>query len=105
MAKATGLHIDRWLRGLVTNRSATSTPKTRYQQVGDIVYFSDAVANKKFTVGAASDTLVTNAGVVAPTAAPTIPNLNLYDTVGASQTVHAWVPNATYSNTTGSAQN
>lgn len=189
-----GLHIDRWLKGLVTNRAATSTPvhvgglggvvkyqdalidgsnveispantlvrrpgwpkyctatynaevpkgfysavvngslykffdtdqnvylfdttsltsvytkgttaQSRYQQVGNFVYISDGNANKKFTVGTASDTSVTNNGIATPVNAPTIPNLNLYDTVGATQTVHGWVPNATYTNSTASAQN
>jgi len=85
--------------------SKATTAQTHYQQVGDILYFSDGNANKKFTVGTGTDTHITNAGVAAPPNAPTIPNLNLYDTVGASQTVHAWVPNAVYANTTASAQN
>jgi hypothetical protein len=81
--------------------------QTFFQQVGNYVFFSDGTNNKKWSgqviTGGGVD--VTNNGVVAPTLAPTIPNLNLYDTVGASQTLHAWVPNAVYSNTTGAAQN
>jgi hypothetical protein len=71
----------------------TTTAQSFFQQVGNTVFFSDGAANKKFTVGTSSDTSVTNAGITAPTQAPSIPNLNFYDTVGATQTVHAWVPN------------
>ena len=82
-----------------------TTNQSFFQQVGNILYFSDGNANKKFSVGTSSDTSVTNAGIVAPTAAPTIPNLNLYDSGGGTQTVHAWVPSATYTNSSGSAIN
>jgi hypothetical protein len=75
------------------------TGQTSYQQVGNQLFFSDGNANKKW-----DGTTVTNAGIAAPTAAPTITNLNLWDTVGASQTCHAWVPSAVYNNTTGSPQ-
>jgi hypothetical protein len=83
----------------------TTTAQSFFQQVGNTVFFSDGAANKKFTVGTSSDTSVTNAGITAPTQAPSIPNLNFYDALGATQTVHAWVPNVSYTNSTGAAQN
>lgn len=78
----------------------TTTAQTFFQQVGLRLFISDGAVNQKW-----DGVLVTNNGVATPTLAPTISNLNLYDTVGASQTLHAWVPKYTYSNTTGSAQN
>lgn len=83
--------------------SKTTTAQTRYQQVGNVVYFSDGATNLKVSIDGQGNAVVTNAGITAPTAAPTIPNLNLYD--GTNQWTHAWVPGASYTNTTGSAQN
>ena len=80
--------------------SKGTTAQTFFQQVGNYEFFSDGNANLKWD----GDT-VTNSGIAAPTTAPTITNLNLYDTVGNTQTVHAWVPGYTYTNSTSSAQN
>lgn len=77
-----------------------TTAQTHYQQVGNLLYFSDGTDSKKWDGGA-----VSNAGIATPPNAPTIPNLNFLDEAGGVQTVHAWVPNAVYSNTTGSAIN
>jgi hypothetical protein len=73
----------------------TTTNQTFFQQVGNLLFMSDGAVNQKFNGQA-----VTNNGIVAPTAAPTITNLNLYDFNGGAQTVHAWVPKATYTNAT-----
>jgi hypothetical protein len=81
----------------------TTTAQTRYQQVGNVLYFSDGASNLKVSIDTLGNVSVTNAGIVAPTAAPMIPNLNLYD--GSTQTTHAWVAGASYANTTGSAKN
>lgn len=68
-----------------------TTSKSYFQQSGNLLYFADGTTNKKW-----DGTTVTNAGVAAPLAAPSIANLNLHDTVGATQTVHAWSPNYAY---------
>ncbi len=80
-----------------------TTAQTHYQQVGNILYFSDGTNNKKFSIGTSSDVSVTNAGITPPANAPTVPNLNFYDSGGGTQTVHSWVPGATYTNATASA--
>lgn len=69
----------------------SSTGQTFFQQVGNTLYFSDGTTNKK-----TDGTTVTNSGLVAPTVAPAIANLNLHDLVGFIQTVHCWTPNYTY---------
>jgi hypothetical protein len=79
--------------------SKTTTAQTFFQQVGLYEYMSDGAANIKW-----DGETVTNNGIATPTKAPTVPNLNLFDTVGNTQTVHAWVPGAVYSNTTSSPQ-
>jgi hypothetical protein len=66
------------------------------------VFFSDGAANLKVSIDSQGGVVVTNNGITAPTTAPTIPSLNLYD--GTNQWAHAWVPGYTYANTTGSAQ-
>ena len=81
----------------------TTTAQTRYQQVGNVVYFSDGATTLKVSIDSQGNVVVTNAGIVAPTAAPIIPNLNLSD--GTNQWTHAWVPSAVYANTTASVQN
>jgi hypothetical protein len=80
----------------------TTTAQTRYQQVGNVLFFSDGATNKKVSIDTQGGIVVTDAGLVAPTAAPTIPSLNLYDAT--NQWTHAWVPGAVYANTTGTAQ-
>lgn len=79
----------------------STTAQTFFQKVGNRLYFSDGTNNM---VWDGSNT-PTNNGTAAPTLAPTIPNLNLYDTVGATQTFHAWVPSYAYTNSTAAAQN
>lgn len=82
--------------------SKATTAQTRYQQVGNVVYFSDGNINQKVSIDSQGNVVVTNAGIASPTVTPTIPSLNLYD--GTNQWTHAWVPGAIYANTTGSAQ-
>lgn len=88
---------------------ASTSSQTFFKQVGNVLFFSDGAENKKWTGYADPANLVlstpTNNGIVAPTAAPTITKLNLYDTVGTTQYPHAWVAGYTYSNTTSAAQN
>jgi len=73
----------------------TTTAQTFFQQIGNLLYFSDGAANKKWDA-----TTVANNGITAPTLAPTVPSLNLYDKVAFIQYAHAWSPNAVYDNTT-----
>lgn len=88
---------------------AASSGQSYFKQVGNMLYFSDGAENMKWSGVADSNTgalaTPTNNGIATPAAAPTISNLNLYDTVGTAQTLHAWVPGYTYSNTTSAAQN
>lgn len=89
----------------------TTTARSSFQQVGNVMFWCDGAVSKKW------DGLnpVTNAGLAPPTGnggvtlwtpgLPLIINLNLYDTVSPAQTLHAWVPNHVYMNTTGSPQN
>lgn len=79
----------------------TTTAQTFFQKVGNILYFSDGAENMQWD----GINTPTNNGVAAPTVAPTIANLNLYDTVGGAQTLHAWVPSYQYVNATSVAQN
>ncbi len=81
-----------------------TTAQTFFQQVGNVLFFSDGNANKKTWLSSGAFTVANN-GIATPTSAPTVPNLNLYDTVGAVQYAHAWSPNAVYNNTTASPQN
>lgn len=73
-----------------------TTAQTFFQQVGNVLYFSDGNANLKAWTETNGGFTVQNNGIVTPTAAPTIANLNLYDSVGAAQTTHAWVASYTY---------
>lgn len=73
-----------------------TTAQTFFQQVGNILYASDGTNNKKIWTETNGGFTVQNNGIVAPTAAPTIPNLNFYDSVGGTQTTHAWVPSYVY---------
>lgn len=77
----------------------TTTNQTFFQQVGNFMFMSDGAVNQKW-----DGSLVTGNGVATPLAAPTIANLNLYDTVGHAQTLHAWVAGNSYVNSTGTAQ-
>lgn len=86
---------------LTSIHTKATTAQSFFQQVGNILYFSDGVDNKKWD----GINPVTNSGLATPTSAPTIPGLNLFDTVANTQTVHAWVPSATYNNNTASPQN
>lgn len=74
-----------------------TTNQTFYQQVGNLLFFSDGNANMKWDGGTNTDP--TKNGIATPTIAPSVSNLNLYD--AATQTVHCWVPKYTYSNNTG----
>lgn len=78
----------------------TTSLQTFFQQVGEQLYFSDGTINQKW-----DGLTVTNNGLVAPVNAPTVPNLNWFDSSGGTQTCHAWVPGAVYNNTTASAVN
>jgi hypothetical protein len=85
----------------------TTTNQTFFKTVGNLIYFSDGVSNYKWSGAtdiAGTLAAIANAGIATPTTGPTIPNLNLYDTVGATQTTHAWVASYTYKNTTSSPQ-
>lgn len=73
-----------------------TTLQTFFQNVGNVLYFSDGNANLKAWTETNGGFTVQNNGIVAPVNAPTINNLNLYDTVGATQTTHAWVASYTY---------
>lgn len=88
---------------------ASAAGQSFFKQVGNMLFFSDGAENMKWSGVTDSNTgalaVPTNNGIVPPSAAPTIANLNLYDTVGSSQTTHAWVAGYTYSNTTSSPQN
>lgn len=77
-----------------------TSAQTFFQQVGPWLYFSDGVENMKWD----GTNAPSNSGVASPTVNPTITALNLYDTVGAAQTLHAWVPNYAYNNATSTAQ-
>lgn len=75
----------------------TTTGRSFFQQVGDILFWSDGTVNLKWdgtdiTKGA----VVTNNGVAAPTAAPIVSNLNFHDISGHVQYPHAWSPNYAY---------
>lgn len=74
----------------------TTTAQTFFQQVGNVLYFSDGAVNLKAWTETNGGFTVQNNGIVAPTTAPSIANLNLYDSVGATQTTHAWVAGYTY---------
>lgn len=74
-----------------------TTLQSFFQQVGNVVYFSDGTANKKAWTETNGGFTVQNAGIVTPTTTPSIPNLNFYDSVNGVQTTHAWVPGYTYS--------
>jgi hypothetical protein len=88
---------------------AANSSQSYFKQVGNVLFFSDGAENKKWTgyTDTTSLTLATptNNGIVAPVNAPTIANLNLYDTVGTAQTTHAWIAGYKYTNTTSAAQN
>jgi hypothetical protein len=73
-----------------------TTAQTFFQQVGNVLYFSDGNANLKAWTETNGGFTVQNNGIVAPTNAPTINNLNLYDSAGGAQTTHAWVASYTY---------
>ncbi len=83
----------------------TTTAQSWFQQVGNLMYWSDGTVNKKVSLESQGGFTVTNNGIAAPPTAPTIPNLNFYDVGGGSQTTHGWVANYTYVNSTGSPQN
>jgi hypothetical protein len=73
-----------------------TTAQTFFQQVGNVLYFSDGDANKKAWTETNGGFTVQNNGITAPANAPSIPNLNFYDSVGGAQTTHAWVASYTY---------
>jgi hypothetical protein len=107
----TSTHVAIFSTSAITNilTKGTNSTQTFFKQVGNVLFFSDGVENKKWTGYADTTNLVlstpTNNGIVAPTTAPTITKLNLYDTVGTTQYPHAWVAGYTYANTTSAAQN
>lgn len=78
-----------------------TTAQTFFQKVGNLLYFSDGTNNMVWPGTGAP----TNNGTPAPVTAPVIPNVNLYDTVGATQTFHAWIPSYSYTNSTSATQN
>jgi hypothetical protein len=86
-----------------------TTTQSFFKQVGNLLFFSDGTENMKWKGPSDTNTgalaAPTNNGIVAPTAAPTLSNLNWYDSAGHSQTVHAWIPGYTYTNTSGAARN
>lgn len=77
------------------------TGQTWFQQVGNTLFFVNGTDNRRWS-GVLGEGWVAN-GIPAPTKALTIPNLNLFDTVGTTQTLHAWVPSAAYTNSTAAA--
>src|SRR3974390_139585 len=77
----------------------TTTQKSSFHQVVDTLYGWDGTVNVKWTGAIAGRTdyaTVTNNGVVAPTAAPIVSNLNFQDVSGHVQYPHAWSPNYAY---------
>lgn len=73
-----------------------TTLQTFVQQIGNVLYFSDGTNNKKAWTETQGGFTIQNAGIVAPVSAPTLPNLNWYDSAGATQTTHAWVAGYVY---------
>lgn len=98
---ATQSHITLFSSPFTQIYTKGTTAQTFFQKVGNLLYFSDGTNNMVWP-GTGSPT---NNGTPAPTAAPVIPNVNLYDTVGATQTFHAWIPSYAYKNTTTATQN
>lgn len=77
----------------------TTTAPSRFQQIGDFLYWSDGTVNVKYGVVGISTTkgfAVTNNGVATPPNAPTVANLNFHDVSGHNQYPHAWSPNYAY---------
>jgi len=105
----TDTHVSIFDTTSITNiLTKATTGQSYFKQVGNVLFFSDGAENKKWTgYSDISSTVATptNNGIITPTSAPTLSNLNLYDTVGAVQHPHAWVAGYTYANTTSAAQN
>jgi hypothetical protein len=106
----TDKHVSIFDTTSITNilSKASTAVQTAFKQVGNVLFFSDGAENKKWTGYSDNGSTLavpTNNGIVAPTSAPTISNLNLYDTVGATQYPHAWIAGYTYANTTSAAEN
>lgn len=77
---------------LTTVYTKATTGRSYFQQVGNLLYFSDGTTSKKW-----DGTIVTNNGIASPPNAPTISNLNFHDIVGGAQQTHCWSPNYSYS--------
>ncbi len=94
---ATSTNVYQFSAGVMNSLySKAVTSQTFFQQVGNVLYFSDGNANLKAWTETNGGFTVQNNGIVAPTAAPTISNLNFYDSAGATQTTHAWVASYIY---------
>lgn len=67
---------------------APGAGQTTFQQVGNTLYFSDGISNKKWA-DAGSGYAVYNMGVISPTTAPTTKATNVANTIG-------WFPSQVY---------
>lgn len=94
---ATSTNVYQFATGVMNSLyTKGTTAQTFFQQVGNVLYISDGNTNQKLWTETNGGFTLQNNGIAAPANAPTINNLNLYDTVGATQTTHAWVANYTY---------
>jgi len=94
---ATSTNVYQFATGVMNSLYTKGvTSQTFFQQVGNVLYFSDGNANLKAWTETNGGFTIQNNGITTPLNAPSISNLNLYDFAGGSQTTHAWVANYTY---------